>query len=149
VHPRSSHVTVSERTPSDLLLPSVKSRTGVTEQARLPVDFPPELPAGKGCRNEVAGDTIFVARSLWSVPTANTTAKTEGYCGDLERSKAIPIMVEDQAPLSLEARRRWPCTLLMVWCLSASGLCPRQCRTELATTKPAGEASAGFLSFQR
>ena len=68
--------------PSERVLLCVKSRIGVTEQARLPVDFPPELTAGKGCENEVAGDTIFVARSLWSVPTGNTTAKTEAYCGD-------------------------------------------------------------------
>ena len=69
------------------------------------MDFPPELTAGKGCGNEVAGGTIFVARSLWPVSAGHAPAKTESYCerdpGDQERSWAIPIMVEEQAPLSL------------------------------------------------
>ena len=51
-------------------------------------------PRGEGCRNEVAGDTIFVARSLWPVPAGRATAKTESYCkldtGDQERSRLEP-----------------------------------------------------------
>ena len=47
-----------------------------------------------------------MAGSLWPVPADDAaTARTED-AGDQERSRAIPIMVEEQAPLSLAAHRR-------------------------------------------
>jgi len=75
------------------------------------VDFPHELDRGKDAEIQVAGATIFVARSLWPVPAYHAaTAQTEAFCeldaGDQERSRAIPTMVEKQAPLSLAVRRQ-------------------------------------------
>ena len=47
-----------------------------------------------------------MAGSLWPVPADDAaTARTED-AGDQERSGAIPIVVEEQAPFSLAARRR-------------------------------------------
>jgi len=72
------------------------------------MDFPSELTAGKGCGNEISGDTIFVAGSLWPIPAGHTTAKTKDYCepcaGSQERFRAIPIMAEEQTTLSLAVR---------------------------------------------
>lgn len=46
-----------------------------------------------------------MARSLWPVPAGHGTTKTEDYreldAGSQELPKATPIMVKEQAPLSL------------------------------------------------
>ena len=99
---------VSPPIAARLHLAPVRSGVGANDRKSRTSTAPStELAAGKGCRNEVAGDTIFVARSLWPVPAGRATAKTESYCeldtGDQECSRAIPILVEEQGPLSLEA----------------------------------------------